>query len=144
MRASRSTAGYTLPELVMVVIIIGVFVFSITGSSYLAAEQARVDQAAATMHSVWVAQRLYKLEHQTFAAALQTLADARYLENGLDAQTEPFTYEIVAADADEFIVQCVRSGSNVWFGNMNLNHNGLLWGSILGRGKIVSPATRFL
>jgi prepilin-type N-terminal cleavage/methylation domain-containing protein len=140
-RVSRSTAGYTLPELVMVVVIIGVFVFSLTGSHALASEQARVDQAAGAMHSVWVAQRLYKLEHQTFASALQTLADSRYLENGLDELTEPFTYEIVTADSDEFTVQCVRSGSNVWFGNMNLNHNGLMWGSILGGGKNVSPTT---
>ena len=141
MRTPRSSAGYTLPELVMVVVIIGVFVFSLTGSYALAAEQARVDQAAATMHSVWIGQRLYKLQYKTFAPNLDTLADARFLENNLDEKTEPFSYEIVTADSDEFIVQCVRSGSNVWFGNMNLNHNGLMWGSILGGGKIVKPTT---
>jgi Tfp pilus assembly protein PilE len=125
----------------MVVIIIGVLAFGVSGSYVLAAEQARVDQAAATLHSVWVAQRLYKLEHKTFAPNLEALAEARYLENGLDTRTDPFSFTIVAADSDEFTVQCVRGGSNVWFGNMNLNHNGLMWGSILGAGKIVSPTT---
>jgi prepilin-type N-terminal cleavage/methylation domain-containing protein len=137
----RSISGYTLPEVTMVVIIIGVLAFGVGGSYALAAEHARVDQAAATMHSVWIAQRLYKLEHKTFAPDLQTLADALYLEGKLDQVEEPFSYQIVAADADEFTVQCVRNGSNVWFGNMNLNHNGLLWGSIIGGGKIVSPTT---
>lgn len=125
----------------MVVIIIGVLAFGVTGSYALAAEQLRVDQAAGTMHSVWIAQRLYKLEHKTFAPDLETLADALYLEQGLGTKTEPFSYLITAADSDEFTVQCVRNGSNVWLGNMNLNHNGLMWGSILGAGKIVSPTT---
>ncbi len=141
LRATPTCAGYTLPEVIMVVVIIGVFVFGMVGSYSLAAEQGRVDQAAAGLHSVWVAQRLYKLEHGTFAADLQTLADNRYLQDGLDEVSEPFSFAMVTADSDEFTVQCVRGGSGVWFGNMNLNHNGWLWGSILGDGKIVSPTT---
>jgi len=140
-RPARARAGYTVPEVMMVVIIIGVFVFGLTGSYAVAAEQARVDQAAATLHSVWIAQRLYKLEHGTFAPDLATLADAHYLERGLDDVSEPFTYAIVSADSDEFTVQCVRNGSGVWLGNMNLNHNGLLWGSIVGDGHVIDPAT---
>ncbi len=141
MRRARAASGYTVPEVMMVVVIIGVFVFGLTGSYALAAEQARVDQAAAALHSVWIAQRLYKLEHATFAPDLATLADSRYLERGLDSATEPFTFAIVNADSDEFTVQCVRNGSGVWFGNMNLNHNGLLWGSILGGGHVIDPTT---
>ena len=141
MRASRRTAGYTLPELTLVIVIIGVFVFGAVNNYTLAAEQGRVDQAQATMHSVWVAQRLYKLEHATFATTFDELSDALYLQGGLDDLTEPFVFTIVTADQDEFHVSAQRSGSGVWVGTINLNHNGLSWGAILGGGKVVEPAT---
>jgi prepilin-type N-terminal cleavage/methylation domain-containing protein len=141
MGRASSASGYTLIEVVLVVVIMGVFVFSAANSYTLAAEQGRVDQGHATLHSVWVAQRLHKLQHGSFASSLDELADALYLERHLDEVDEPFSFEIVWSDADEFIARATRNGSGTWFGQMHLNHNGLSWGSIIGGGKIVSPAT---
>jgi Tfp pilus assembly protein PilE len=133
--------GYTMPELTMVVVIMGIFVFAGSRSYSLATEQGRVDQAQATLHSVWIAQRLYKLEHATFASSFDDLADALYLGNGIGELSSPFSYSILFADQDEFIVQGTRSNSSSWFGQIHLNHNGLAWGTIIGNGKIVTPAT---
>ena len=124
----------------LVVVIIGVFVFGAANSYVLASEQTRVDQAMATLHSVWVAQRLHKLQHGTFATSFDELADELYLEDHLDEKVEPFAYQLVWADADEFHVKATRSGSGTWAGELNLNHNGLAWGGIIGDGRIVSPA----
>ncbi len=137
----RRCAGYTLPEVIMVVVILGIFVFGTVNSYALGFEQGRVDQAQSVLHSVWVAQRLYKLEHGTFADSFDELAEALYLADGLDDLAEPFSYALLFADADEFIVQATRAGNGTWFGQMHLNHNGLTWGSILGDGHIVSPST---
>jgi len=141
MRAAAGSAGFTLTEVVIVVVIIGVFVFAASNSYVLASEQGRVDQGHATLHSVWVAQRLYKLEHGTFADSFDELADALYLQRELDELSEPFSFSLIFADSDEFMVRATRNGSGTWFGQMHLNHNGLAWGSIIGGGHIVSPAS---
>jgi len=125
----RSEGAHTLPELLLVVLVLSAMAVAAIPRFSLAVEQARVDQAAATLHAIWVAQRLQLLETDSFADDLVTLSDAGYIAAAIDTASTPFDFSIGDADADGFLAQAVRSGSTTWTGTLMIDETGTLSGS---------------
>jgi prepilin-type N-terminal cleavage/methylation domain-containing protein len=135
-----SRAGFSLVEVLIAVLI--VFVLAAQGVHHysLATEDARVDTACATLRSIWVAERLYRMEHTSFDTDLADLAVLGLVEKSLADEDQPFVYSIVSADADAFVARAQRHGSISWVGAITIDATGALAGSIeSSEGEHVSP-----
>lgn len=140
-RPARAVAGITLLELMLVFTLIGVLVAWASPRFAVAVEQTRVDQAAASLRSVWLAERLHWLEHKTFTDDLGELAAQRYIDAPLVAQTTPFLLSIDSADEQAFEASAERTGSGAWTGVMSIDETGVVAGSTQDEGgHHVAPA----
>ena len=138
---SRRRAGHTLLELMLVVCVLGVLVGWGAPRYAVAVEQTRVDQAAAALRSVWLAERMHWLEHHSFTADLDALASERLVDQALLDQKQPFVFAIDAADAVSVAVSAERTGSEAWSGTLTLDESGAIVGSTQHEdGTVVSPA----
>jgi Tfp pilus assembly protein PilE len=122
----------------VVVVITGILAAMAVPSFQRAIEQARVDQAAATLRAIWAAQRFYKLDDPqgAYAPNLQTLKDAKLID-AID--TAAFTFEVAA---NGFPVQAERRPST-WSGALAINEDGQISGQVVGHGHTITPAFAF-
>ena len=139
---NRRTAqrGTTVVEVTLVVLVLGVLASMAWPRFAVAGEQARVDQAAAELRSVWVGQRLHWLETGEFAASLATLRAERLLDKAVGAATTPFHCEILHGDEAGFDARAVRAGSTAWTGELLLDEEGVITGTTSHGGEHVSPS----
>jgi type IV pilus assembly protein PilE len=133
----RGRTGSTLVELSVVVVVTGILASMAVPSFRRALEQARVDQAAANLRTIWAAQRFYRLEHGVYAPTIEALylADLIPLELAhleADELGEPraenssaFVYEIGGQDLSAgFIATATRRYSPMWGGGLQLDETG--------------------
>ncbi|MGA2914648.1 MAG: type IV pilin-like G/H family protein [Sedimentisphaerales bacterium] len=141
MPGKNSRAGYTLFEVCVAMIIICILV-SICAPIYTKAiEQARLDSAAGNLKTIWAAQRAYWLKNKTFASNLTLLGDENLIGTSLATQSEPnamYVYDIEDADAISFSASAVRNGSRTWTGQILIDENGRLSGSISKEGSSIT------
>jgi len=140
----RERAAFTLVELSIVLIIVGVMASMVIPLYTKALEQARVDAAATKLQGVWSAQRIYWLDRRVFAsslAELQTLdlVDASYAATQSDPDAS-FVYEVLNAGDGAFTARARRSDSEVWSGAIQIDQSGELSGDIRhSNGTILTP-----
>src|SRR5262245_9107525 len=140
-RAGRRVAGTSLLELMLVLVVLGILVAFATPRFDVAVEQTRVDQAAAALRSLWLAERLNWLEHQSFSTDLDALADQRFIDQAVVAQTQPFVFSVDDADAQAFAVTAQRTGSTAWSGSLGIDESGAITGSTQDEdGHVCAPA----
>ncbi len=137
--------GFTLVEVCIAMTVICVLVTMAVPLYTRAVEHARVDVASAKLRTVWSAERVYWLEHRTFATSLLDLQGMDLLDPSLAAsQSSPsavFVYQVVSADADSFLARAVRNGSGSWVGQLQITESGGVTGSITGPGgQVIVPA----
>jgi type II secretory pathway pseudopilin PulG len=106
-------------------------------------EQARVDQAASNLRTIWAAQRLYRLDAGVYASSLGLLRDAALIDASIVDAATPFAYTITAADASGFTVTATRDGSVRWSGTLALDATGQITGSIGDGSVALAPALLF-
>jgi Tfp pilus assembly protein PilE len=130
-RAPTPRRGSTLVELIVVVCITGVLASMAVPSFRRAVEQAKADQAAATLRTIWAAQRFYRLDHDRYATQLDVLVNEGLMEPvneaiGGAASDEPYHYELADVGEDDFQVVATRQGrgSGTWKGNLILDETG--------------------
>lgn len=123
--------GYTLLEVLIAVVIIGILV-SISAPIYSKAiEQAKLDSAAGNLKTVWSAQRAYWLKYQEFADSLAKLQDEDLISASLtQTQGVMYVYSVASADKNFFIASAARSNSSTWSGEIQIDELGQLTGSI--------------
>ena len=138
---SAGERGTTLIEVMLVLVVVGVLAcmawpkFSATG------EQARVDQAAAELRSLWVGERLHWIETGRFSPDLAALRAEHLLDAAVGASTTPFACSVVTADDTTFNAHAVRSGSTVWSGELALDEGGQITGFTSDPGGLhVAPS----
>lgn len=133
-----SQAGFSLIELTVTVVIIGILAAVAVPRFYKVFEQSRVDLAAGTLRVIWTAQRLYWLNNRTYALSLTDLETAGVLDGNL-AGSAHFSYGITTADATSFQASAVRINSG-WQGSLAINEQGVISGVITKGGDSVQPS----
>jgi len=133
--------GTSLIELMLVMIVLGVLLVGGVPRAAKAAEEARVDAAAATLRSLWHAQRLYRFETGVYARDESALVAMRLVEPNVFTVTTPFVYRLEAADDVSFVWEAERSDTRVWTGTLSVDEDALLSGQITdGDGDAIAPA----
>ena len=132
--------GFTLLELGVTIIIVGVLVsFSVPSFSRVT-EQGHVDAASQYLRSIWSAERMYWLENRTYTDSLANLSTLKLIDPKIAAGNDGFfNYAITAATSNTFNVTAARSGSGVWTGTLTITQDGAVSGHISGSGNTITP-----
>ena len=135
-----ASGGWSLTELMVASVIIAILTSAALPRFDSALEQSRVDLAAASLRSVWTAQRLYWLRYRQYASSLTDLQNAGVLDSSVGDSTF-FLYEITAANAASFQAKAVRSNSQRWQGELVISEAGTVSGEISDTGgKVIQPS----
>lgn len=134
----RARGGFTLVEAAVVVIVICLLATMAAPIYSRAIEHAKAETAAASLRSVWSAQRIYWLEYKTFALSLADLETMDLVTPAL-AETQsspnaPYVYLIADADSAQFLASATRNGSTIWSGQLQIDEDGQVIGVITGPG----------
>jgi prepilin-type N-terminal cleavage/methylation domain-containing protein len=143
-RTGRGRRGFTLVELTIVMIIIGLMAVLAVPTFRCAVEQARADLASANLKTIWAAQRIYWLDNHRFASQLSDLRSLDLIDGPIaDSAGNPkalYVYRISSADTSTFIAGALRNASGVWTGQVQINQEGRLTGTIIShQGDVVVP-----
>lgn len=143
---SKARRGFTLIELMVVVVIIGVMAAMSVPSFQRAIEQSRADIAAANLRAVWAAQRLYWLEYHTYTPtagstvnpdpAMQCLSNMGLIDNEIVSGAGGYTYAVTEATATSFTATATRTTNSSFF---SIDELGNVSGSISFNGTPITP-----
>ena len=97
-RRSRGQAGVTLIEMLVVVVIIGLFVALVAPNMFRSADKARVVQAKAQISSLMTALGTYKLDTGVFPSTEQGLQALRTKPADSTAWAGPYTAKEIPKD----------------------------------------------
>jgi prepilin-type N-terminal cleavage/methylation domain-containing protein len=130
--------GFTLVELSVVVIIMGILLAFIVPSFTRVSEQNHVDAASQYLRSIWSAERVYWLEHRTFTTSLTTLHALGLIDPKIAAGDDGyFLYAVDNVAATTFTVTATRNGSAAWSGTLSITEDGEVTGFVSGSGSVV-------
>lgn len=119
--------GFTLVELLMVVIIIGILVTLAVPNYYRSVERAKGGKAKAAMDAMRKANLQYRAYNDAFAtdpADLQDFDLPEDLLDGADAQTD-WAYSI-AGDESTMLITATRTGGPNDGGTMTMDQDGVI------------------
>jgi prepilin-type N-terminal cleavage/methylation domain-containing protein len=133
--------GFTLLELGITIIIVGVLVSFAVPSFSRVTEQGHVDAASQYLRSVWSAERLYWLENKTYTDSLGDLSTLKLIDPKIATGNDGyFNYTITAATSTTFSVTAARNGSGVWSGTLTITQDGAVSGHVNGSNStVISP-----
>jgi type IV pilus assembly protein PilE len=126
-------AGHSLIEMSVVVVVLSIVAAAAVPSYRRADAQARVDACAASLRSVWSAQRTHWLETRGYAATFETLRDEGSLDAAAFAATDAFAFRMIAASANSFEARAVRT-AGAYAGTLTVDETGEVRGSVSGAG----------
>jgi prepilin-type N-terminal cleavage/methylation domain-containing protein len=118
-------AGFSLLEMMVVLVVIGVLVAIAAPSYRRAMEQSRTDIAAANLRAIWAAQRIYWLEYQAYGdkATLESTG-CGILDPKIDSDPT-FVYSITSTDNFVTHFQAWATPTNAtWTGRYMLDETG--------------------
>jgi prepilin-type N-terminal cleavage/methylation domain-containing protein len=134
----KRRAAFTLLELSICVILIGILVGFTVPSFSRVSEQNHVDAAAQYLRSIWSAQRVYWLENRTFTDSLANLNSLGLIDPKIAGGDDGyFQYTITAATSNAFSVTAIRHGSSVWSGTLTITQDGEVTGFVSGSSSSV-------
>jgi prepilin-type N-terminal cleavage/methylation domain-containing protein len=133
--------GYSLIEMVVAIMVVGVLISMGVPRFSRSMEQARANVAGANLQAIWSAQRLYWLENRTYAADLATLQSlttpnfSPLIDPSLVTAVTPYTYVVTSPDdGNTFTATATRANSSGWSGSWTIDQNGNTSGAILKAG----------
>jgi prepilin-type N-terminal cleavage/methylation domain-containing protein len=124
------TRGFTLVEMMVVVVVLGVLVSMGVPIFQQSLEQSRADVAGANLRAIWSAQRLYWLQNRTYSPDLNTLLSASLIDPSLTTASAPYSYQVANSSASWFTATATRSGSSTWSGSYTIAADGTFSGSV--------------
>jgi prepilin-type N-terminal cleavage/methylation domain-containing protein len=139
-RSSRTwERGYSLIEMIVSLLVLGVLLSMGIPRFQQSLEQARANVAGANLQAIWSAQRLYWLENRTYAPDLTTLLTANpsspLIDSSLTTVTAPYAYTVTDASDSGFTATATRTGSSGWSGSFTIIATGTLSGSLQQTGQ---------
>jgi prepilin-type N-terminal cleavage/methylation domain-containing protein len=143
---SKARRGFTLVELMVVTVIIGVMAAMSVPSFQRAIEQSRADIAAANLRAIWAAERLYWLEYHTYTPAaaspvnpdpaMQSLSNMGLIDTEIVSGAGGYTYAVTEATTTSFTATATRTTNSNFF---SINESGNVSGSISFGGSPITP-----
>jgi prepilin-type N-terminal cleavage/methylation domain-containing protein len=127
--------GWSLLEVTLVLVIMGVLLSLSVPAFHQAAEQSRADIAAANLRAIWSAERLYWLEYRTYTTDLSALVSLGLLDPSLVSNSTFYAYQIQSADPSTFTGTATRTGSTHWSGTFTIDETGVLSGVLQAAGE---------
>ncbi len=141
--------GYTLTELMVALVVVGVLTcFGMPRFTH-ALEQSRVDVAAANLRAIWSAQRLYWLKHQTYADSLASLISdpgdgENFVDPNVNSTSSTYVCSITSASATDFTTAASRAGSSGWTCTLSITSSGIVTGTAQApTGYVYTPSPSF-
>ena len=142
--------GYSLIEMVVAIMVVGVLISMGVPRFSRSMEQARANVAGANLQAIWSAQRLYWLENRTYAADLATLQSlttpnfSPLIDPSLVTAVTPYSYVVTSPDnGNTFTATATRANSSGWSGSWTIDQNGNTSGAILKGGQATSIVLGF-
>jgi type IV pilus assembly protein PilE len=137
-RGRRIRPGFSLPEILCVILIIGILTSLSVPRFQRALEQSRADIAAANLRVIWSAQRLYWLDNHRYTTNLSDLAPL--LDPSILNSTVTYNYGLVSADSTTFKATATRNGATAWSGTLTIDQTGTITGQLQAPGQpIIVP-----
>lgn len=125
--------GWTLTELLIVVVIIGILGALSMPIFVKVVEKAKVGEAVATLSQIRIGQKIYLLQYNQYWTSLDDLN----IENPNSQSPRYFNYSITSANATNFTAAATRgTGSGVVFAPAG--YNGSVY-TITENGTITGP-----
>ncbi len=134
-RQPHPNGGFTLLEIMLVLVIMGVLFSLAIPSFHLALEQSQADLAGANLRAIWTAERIYWLDNQIYSTDLNELQSLGLLDPSIVSATDFYTYSIASADATTFMATATRAGSARWSGTFTLDQTGTVSGDVIAPGE---------
>jgi prepilin-type N-terminal cleavage/methylation domain-containing protein len=139
-RSFGARRAFTLLELSICIIIIGILVAFTVPSFSRVSEQNHVDAASQYLRSLWSAERVYWLENRTFTTSLANLNALGLIDPKIAGGDDGyFQYTITAANASTFSVTAIRNGSSIWSGTLTITQDGEVTGFVSGSAVLTPP-----
>ena len=144
----RTANAFTLVEVMVVLVVIGVLAAFCVPSFQKAMEQSRADIAVANLRAVWAAQRLFWLEHQYYAGkgeddpteGLDILEEMGLLKLDSDDRYSYYFDQDSPPTNNTFLAVAERDGSDYWSGQLTINEKGKIEGEITSdSGTVITP-----
>jgi len=127
-RASKPD-GFTLIEVMVVVLVIGVLTAFAVPSYRRAMEQSRADMAAANLRGIWAAQRIYWIDYHTYTNNLTLLNTLGLLGPEILTTNTGFAFSVTAG-SDAFEASATRKAGALWPGSLTSDETGELSGAL--------------
>jgi prepilin-type N-terminal cleavage/methylation domain-containing protein len=127
--------GFSLIEVLIVMILIGVLISWGLPGYQRAMEQSRADTAGANLRAIWSAERLYWLENHTYTTDLAVLRDLGLLDPGIVTPTIGYSYRVTSASSTAFQAVASRVGNPRWSGDLTVIQTGETGGTITASGE---------
>ena len=154
-------SGFTLVELLVVVVIIGIMAAMAVPSLQRAIEQSQADVAAANLRAIWAAERLYWLEYHAYTTDLAphtppqptSLVDLGLLDAILPS-ADPgasipvgnywgnwYWYQVTLGTdpTSLFSASAIPAQYTGWTGSLTIDNNGTISGTVSGQNINITP-----
>ena len=128
-----SRSGFSILEVLVVLVIISVLLGIAAPSFRRATEQTQCSIAAANLQAVWGAQRFYWLENHQYSPDFISLLGM--VDPSISTAATPYVYSIQIIDKNTFSVTATRIGSVTWSGQLIIDQTGVLTGVIQSPGQ---------
>jgi type II secretion system protein G len=139
--AARARRGFSLVEVMVVLVVMGILVSIAVPRYDRAVEQSRSDIAAANLRAIWSAQRMYWLENHAYTTDLAGLSTMGLLDPSVAVGNNGYTYAVPIATADSFTANATRCGPTQWSGTLSIDEGGSIMGAIRSAGnRDITPA----
>jgi len=132
------TRGYTLVEMMIVLVVVGVLTSFGVPQFTRALEQSRADVAGANLRAIWTAERIYWLDNRSYTSTLQDLVNLNLLDPSITSTSSTFyNYSVTAFDTATatFTVTAQRASNGSWSGSFTIAQDGSLGGALTCTGQ---------
>jgi prepilin-type N-terminal cleavage/methylation domain-containing protein len=127
-------SGFSLVEVMVVIVIIGILAAISVPAYQRAIEQSRADIAAANLRAIWAAQRLYWIEYHAYAPNLTDLRALGLVDPEIVLSVSGYSYTVTSAGNNNFGAAATRTGATGWAGGYTIDETGTIAGGVQATG----------